>query len=317
VNYPLPSVTYPAIKQLLLSHLKAAVDLYIPDTWVLTQLKNYIPLYRAKDCRRILYVSAIAFRLSKVKNIPALEVASVLAQLIADIATRCCKFEPRLGAADEQDFTVQVVPPGWIHFELTEPKLASWLQHLTQTPLLLGVCRGEEQGKQGEKFPASPRHRVTASSASPLFTVQYAHTRCCSLLQMAQREGLISLRQTNWDTSSAFWLAVSPNPIPWLNSEQQLCLDHPAERALMAQMLALLDEFYCPCSSHQPINWHKAVLNLSQAFQTFYSGCQIWGEVKNQNISLSQARLGLVLITQSVLRLLLQDRLGVAALQQL
>jgi arginyl-tRNA synthetase len=134
---------------------------------------------------------------------------------------------------------------------------------------------------------------------------------------MAQREGLISLRQTSWHTSSAFWLAVSPNPIPWLNSGQQLCLEHPAERALIVQLLALLDELYCPRSSHQPINWHKAALDLSQTFQTFYSGCQIWGEVKNQNISLSQARLGLVLITQSVLRLLLQDRLGVVALQEL
>jgi len=307
-----------------------------------------------------LYVSAIAFQLSKVNSIPALEIASALAQLIGDISTRCCQFEPRLGAADEQGFTVQVVPPGWIHFELTEPKLASWLQHLTQAPLLLGRYQGEEQveqgkqgkqGEQGKKFPASPRHRVTASPSSssphsprrakpyaprpsplrspipkgdpepphlsPLFTVQYAHTRCCSLLQMANREGLITLKQTNWDTSSAFWLAVSPNPIPWLNSEQKLCLYHPAERALMAQLLALLDELYCPRSSHQPINLHKVALDLSQTFQTFYSSCQIWGEVKNQNISLSQARLGLVLITQSALRLLLQDRLGVAALQEL
>ncbi|WP_250124116.1 DALR anticodon-binding domain-containing protein [Chroococcidiopsis sp. CCMEE 29] len=309
MNYPLPSVTYPAIKQFLLSHLKVAVDLYIPNPWVLIQLKNYIPLYRAKDFRRVLYVTAIAFRLSKVKKIPALEIASALAQLIEDIATRCCQVESRLGAADERDFTVQVVPPGWIHFELTNPKLASWLQHLTQMPPELVICRGEEQGKQEEKFPAS--------SGSPLFAVQYAHARCCSLLQMAHREGLITLRQTNWDTSSAFWLAVSPNPIPWLNSGQQLCLDHPAERALIVQLLALLDELYCPRPSHQPINWHKAALDLSQTFQTFYSGCQIWGEVKNQNLSLSQARLGLVLITQSVLRLLLKDRLGVVALQEL
>jgi arginyl-tRNA synthetase len=48
-------------------------------------------------------------------------------------------------------------------------------------------------------------------------------------------------------------------------------------------------------------------------FLTFYSQCRIWGEVKTATPQLAQARLGLILATQPLLHLLLQDLLGVPA----
>lgn len=297
MNQTLPSVTYPSLKQLLLNRLQAALGLYVADASVLTQRDRHISLHRAKDNRRVLYVWAIALQLSEAKNMPALEIATAIATLIRGVGSNP-------GAAVSCDFTVQVVPPGWIHLELTEPAIAAWLQRLAQ-----GEKRsGGAGGAGGDSFsPLAPR-----PSATRMFAVQYAHARCCSLLQMADREGLITLTEPVLDTSAAVFHLVAPDPIPWLNSDQiRLC--HPAERAVIAQLLGLLDDLYCPCPSRQPIDWEKAALNLSQAFQTFYSCCRIWGEVKIQTIHLAQARLGLVMATQPVLRLLLQERLGVCA----
>ena len=287
MNYQLSSVKYLAIEQLLVRQLWATLQLYIFDRSVLTELKS-LTLKRIQQQQRVLYASAIALQLSSVLKLPAIDIAHALAELVCH-------------QTDGQDFTVQVVPPGWIYLELTESYLAAWLQHLTQAPPELEPRELERK--------SNPKSKIELS----LFAVQYAHARCCSLLQLAHREELISLKSTDSAHSSALWLAVTPLPILWLNGEQKLCLCHSGEWGLINQLWAILDELYCPNPSRQPPNWHKAALSLSQAFQTFYSYCRIWGEVKSQNLPLAQARLGLVLITQSVLRLLLQSKLGVVA----
>ena len=287
MNYQLSSVKYLAIEQLLVRQLWATLQLYIFDRSVLTELKS-LTLKRIQQQQRVLYASAIALQLSSVLKLPAIDIAHALAELVCH-------------QTDGQDFTVQVVPPGWIYLELTESYLAAWLQHLTQAPPELEPRELERK--------SNPKSKIELS----LFAVQYAHARCCSLLQLAHREELISLKLTDSAHSSALWLAVTPLPILWLNGEQKLCLCHSGEWGLINQLWAILDELYCPNPSRQPPNWHKAALSLSQAFQTFYSYCRIWGEVKSQNLPLAQARLGLVLITQSVLRLLLESKLGVVA----
>lgn len=285
MNHQLSSIKYLAIEQLLARQLWAALELYIFDRSLLNRLKSP-RLKRIQQQQRVLYVSAIALQLSSVLKLPAMDIAHALAELVCH-------------QTDGQGFTVQVVPPSWIYLELTESYLAAWLQHLTQAPLQL------EPGEMGR---SNPKSKLELS----LFAVQYAHARCCSLLQLAHREELISLKPTSAH-SSALWQAVAPLPIPWLNEEQKLCLCHSGEWSLIDRFCAILDELYCPYPSRQPPNWHKAALSLSQAFQTFYSYCRIWGEVKSQNLPLAQARLGLVLITQSVLRLLLQSKLGTVA----
>lgn len=298
MNHPLPSVTCLAIKQLLLSRLQVALGLYVSDDLLLKkQQERHIPLHRAKNDNRVLYVSGIALQLSGTMKIPPLEIATALSsKIIVNVANLACGAESSPGAPVSQDFTVQVVPPGWIHLELTEPKLAAWLQCLAQ---------GELKG-QGDKGTPS-------SSPSRLFAVQYAHARCCSLVRLAHGEGLIMLKEPELENTPTVFFAVAPNPIPWLNCDQKLRFCHPAEHALIAQLVGLLDELYYPCPSHHTVDWEKAALNLSQAFQNFYSCCRIWGEVKTQSLHLAQARLGLVIVTQAVLRLLLQDMLGVWA----
>lgn len=286
-------------KQLLLRWLETVIVLSSPDLAQLTQ-HQHISLYQAKGCTRFLYISPIAFHLSKAKKIPALEIANAIALLLDSQVEYCCR-QPT--SANLLQFTFEVVPPGWIHIEVTQPMLAAWLQQLIICPPQLENYREKEDCQ------------LTQTDTYRLFAAQYAHARCCSILQMAHREKLITLKELP-ETSSAVFLPVAPSPIPWLN-DQKLRYFHPAELALISQLLATLDDFYCSGTSRQLKIWEKAALNLSQIFQTFYSCCRIWGEVKMQTLELSQARLGLVMATQISLRLLLQDRLGVPALREL
>ena len=62
-----------------------------------------------------------------------------------------------------------------------------------------------------------------------LFAIQYAHARCCSLVLLAHREGLIKLREPLSDVSLAFRNVVSRQQIPWLNCDEKLRLNHPDE----------------------------------------------------------------------------------------
>ena len=268
--------------------------LYSPDL-VQSSQHQHISLYQAKGCSRFLYISPIAFHLSKVKKIPALEIANAIALLLDSQVEYCCRQPTSVNLVQ---FTFEVVPPGWIHLEVTQPMLAAWLQNMITYPPQLQNCREEDC-------------QLTQTDTHRLFAAQYAHARCCSLLQMAHREKLIILKELP-ETSSAVFLLVTPSPIPWLN-DQKLRYFHPAELALISQLLVTVDDFSGFGASRQLKIWEKAALNLSQVFQTFYSCCRIWGEVKMQTLELSQARLGLVMATQINLRLLLQDKLGVPA----
>lgn len=285
-----PSEINLAIKQLLVTRLQVALDLYIGAKY---PLKHHIGLNRSKQ-RLGGYICPIAQKLSKTLELPPLEIAIALAEIVCQ-------------QTDQPEFTVQVLDRGWIYLELTESYLAAWLQHLIQSPPSFPTWGAGGAGGAGGEKPFTPH-------PSSLFSIQYAHARCCSILQLAHTEELITLQPTDPDLGSALWLAVTPNPIPWRN--QQICLYHPAQLALISQLIAILDDLYCPKPSAQPINWYKAALNLSQASQTFYSQCRIWGEVKSQHKKLAQTRLGLVLITQSVLRLLLLQ-LGIIAPSEL
>ncbi|NEP58605.1 MAG: hypothetical protein F6K31_16565 [Symploca sp. SIO2G7] len=108
----------------------------------------------------------------------------------------------------------------------------------------------------------------------------------------------------------------SQSPIPWLKEAQgldgevlHLRLVHPAERRLIAQIIDVQDALI----NQSQLQGIKLARELSKAFEQFYSSCRIWGEVKSQAPQLAQARLGLVAVTQILLRSLLQEQLGILA----
>ncbi|MEH1893320.1 MAG: DALR anticodon-binding domain-containing protein [Nostoc sp.] len=307
MHYKLLVRKYTSIKQLLYSYLKKVISI---DTYKLENIcvkDEKIHLYKDRDEGRVLYISSVALRLSKSQNRKAMELASAIA---SDLSKTCGDV-----------FSVQIVPPGWIHFELTHSTLAAWLQSLA-----VGSLGGE--GEQGTIDAQYNSWRGCANDAgsiersrdaqyncpmpNSLFAVQYAHARCCSLVLMAHREGLIKLREPVPNTSAAFWSVIFPNPLPWLNCDRTLRLNHPGERRLIAELVQVVDNIECPDISGS-VKWEKVVLNLSQAFENFWSNCRIWGEVKITSPELAQARLGLLMATQSVLRYVLEEKLGVFA----
>ncbi|WP_044170028.1 DALR anticodon-binding domain-containing protein [Kamptonema formosum] len=278
----------PAIKLLLLGQLQEALSTCGTGPGTVESLEA-IPLHRPKDPARILYISALPLAMAKICHRPATEIAAELAAHLHAKTPASVSDAGQPPLHGELEIAVAAVPPGWLHFQLTEAGLANWLQFLTQLPVL------------GELPPPERPPQLSCEPAS-LFPAQYASARCCSLLRLAHREGLLALAQPHWH-------AIAPAPFPWLDTgalPSTLRLAHPAERRLISQLVAALDAKETPADC---LKWATA---LSQAFESFHSACRIWGEVKTQSPKLAQARLGLILATLSALRLLLY-RLGVPA----
>jgi hypothetical protein len=241
----------------------------------------------------ITYQSAIAYRLAVQLKQSAITIATQLLPHIQSESTEFFLFPDRLNPKLRQpDFTLQVKASGMILLELTDVGLAHWLHQMTQ------ISPVDTDTQPAPDFPNS------------LFAVQYSHARCCSLLQRANQEGLMTLMSLQSDTIPSLGRLSDPTPLPWLTESQQLQCCHPAEQALIAQLITTIDYFYTTAPSPQ---WPQLAHDLSQAFQQFYSQCQIWGTVKQQTPQLAQARLGLVWITQWLLQFILQEQLNVIA----
>ncbi|MDF2387204.1 glutamate acetyltransferase [Nostoc ellipsosporum NOK] len=293
-----------ALKQLLYRLLTNTLSIYTNKNNI--PLKEYKNLHlskgRYKD--RVLYISGMALWLSKSHNRNAMEIASAI---VSDL----------LGIGGGV-FTIQIVPPGWIYLELTDALLAAWLQSLA-VGSLEEAGEMEEMGEmreieRQEILITNPKCKVLNSSR--LFKIQYAHARCCSLVRLAQREGIIKLTEPPPDINSAFGSGIFTEQIPWLDCDQKLRLNHPNESCLITKLVQLVDDLMSPDLSPS-FDWEKAGVNLSQLFEDFSSKCRIWGEVKLCSPELAQARLGLVMVTQSVLRFLLVEKLSVFPLHEL
>lgn len=253
-----------------------------------------IPLQLLKDRWRTGYISAIALKLSRPQ---ALDLATEIAQQ--------CQTIQFFSGETQADFLIEVVPPAFIIFELTDAGLAHWLHHLTQTPL--------------SQVPR-PLSAKNTPPVGNLFPIQYSHARCCSLLRLAHRDQLICLTEPELDAAPTLWQFTTPNPIPWRTPAGKFQLVHPAERHLISQLLLTLDTLaaYGQQVEHKragdkPTNWLALAHQLSESFQQFYRHCRIWGEVKTETPELAQARLGLLVATQSLLRFLLENILETIA----
>nr|WP_255512169.1 DALR anticodon-binding domain-containing protein [Planktothrix sp. FACHB-1355] len=271
-------------------------------------------VYQFQDKTQILYVSPIALRLSKLSRIPTADLAGAIVDELYGLG------EERYPEI-KLYFTIKVAERGWIHWHLSDLAISAWLQGLVEgeglesqkSKVKSQKKKALGQGGRGEKVASVLSTEGVANQDSAIFTIQYAHARCCSLLRMAHREGAIALAEADAEMTPTHWCIVSPKPIPWLTGEKKLRLIHPAERTLISSLFVLLDTLYCPSSSGRAIDWQKIALDLGQTFETFYSRCRIWGEVKTEDPHLSQARLGLFAATQPFLRLLLEDFLAVSA----
>lgn len=275
---------YIAIKQLISSYLLDILSIYTLEGKFHSTQTGKFPLYQGRDDRRILYISGVALQLSKSHNQTPEEIASGIVS--------------HLSRQSADVVSVEMVPPGWIYLQLTDGFLATWLQSLL-------VTKVQEDGNMSIS-------KISKLNPSRLFMIQYAHARCYSLLLLAHREGLIQLTNICDDAQLSFASLTSAQQIPWLNDEQKLRLIHPAEGRLLSRLVTVIDNLQSP-DLNTRVNWEKLALDLSQAFESFWCQCRIWGEVKISDPNLAQARLGLMIATQSVLRSLLVSKLGAVA----
>ncbi|WP_413171380.1 DALR anticodon-binding domain-containing protein [Anabaena azotica] len=278
------------------------LSVYTKDEAILSIGKGKIPLYQDTDAEKVLYISSLGQQLSASKN---LDVTAIIRELAAYLSANCSEI-----------FTVQIVPPDWIHIKLTDLTLAWWLNNLTVDSSRLEMMKGEI-GRWGDgennillsaRCSLSPDSSFLRNNKKSFFTIQYAHARCCSLLRLAHQEELIQL--TNNDANVQCFL--SAQAIPWLNSDQTLRFYQLEEIRLLHQLVKMVDDLVVSDVSSS-VNWEKAALKLSQAFESFWCHCRIWGEVKIKSLELAQARLGLLIATQLVLRTVLETKLGVFA----
>ncbi|MBD2296170.1 anticodon-binding protein [Anabaena sphaerica FACHB-251] len=273
------------------------LSVYTKDEKILWIKKGKVPLYQGTDGKKILYISSVALQISAADNSKVMPIVSGIA---AHLSTTCGEI-----------FNVKIVPPALIHIELTDPTLAAWLDNLTG-----GVASLEKMGDwglgRGEEFLNScllpPASWERENKNQLLFDIQYTHARCCSLIQLADREGLIKLKKSISDDESF----IPAQPIPWLDCEQKLRFHQPDEVRLIHQLVKMVDDLVFPDSSSS-VYWETAAVKLSKAFDSFWCNCRIWGEVKTNSPELAQARLGLLIATQLVLRSVLETKLGVFA----
>jgi arginyl-tRNA synthetase len=123
---------------------------------------------------------------------------------------------------------------------------------------------------------------------NPVYYVQYAHARICSILREAQERGVG---------------AGGTNPAPNLDR-----LGEPDELALIRKLAELAEEIADAAERYEPHRMTRYAREIASVFHGFYTNCR----VLTDDAALTAARLSLVQATLTVLRTVLR-LLGVSA----
>lgn len=118
---------------------------------------------------------------------------------------------------------------------------------------------------------------VSESNNNPVFYVQYAHARICSILRNAKSEG------------------IDPGA---LKPQNLLKLTAPEERELILYLSSLTGEIVNAAITYDPARITHYVTELATRFHKFYAACRVMGE----NKELTLARLALTKATGTVIK---------------
>ncbi len=118
---------------------------------------------------------------------------------------------------------------------------------------------------------------VEQSNNNPVFYVQYAHARICSILRKLEEEGIVGIPVDK----VKMHMLVMPEELLLMKK----LADYPEEVALSAQTL-------------EPSRLTRYVLDVAAGFHSFYNACRVKGEEEE----LLQARLLLVNSTRTVIK---------------
>lgn len=118
---------------------------------------------------------------------------------------------------------------------------------------------------------------VREDSENPIYYVEYAHARICSLLRALAEEGTSVPRQADVDMS---------------------LLSGEAERALLKQIAQFCEEIKLAARDYDPSHINRYLQELAGCFHRFYTACRIKGEAPD----VQAARLKLADETRIVLK---------------
>ncbi len=128
---------------------------------------------------------------------------------------------------------------------------------------------------------------VREDSENPVYYVQYAHARICSLVQALAEEGV---------------------PVPQFADIDASLLSGEQEIDLIKQISALPEEIRYAARDYDPSRLNRYVIELAARFHRFYNACRIKGEAAD----IQKARLKLADATRQVIAICL-DIIGVSA----
>ena len=118
---------------------------------------------------------------------------------------------------------------------------------------------------------------VNESNSNPVYYVQYAYARICSIIRNLEAEG-IALRKTT--------------------REELASLSSKEERELIIHLSALTDEIIASAKAYDPAKITHYVEEVATKFHKFYSACRVKGEDE----PLMMARLSLCKATGIVIK---------------
>lgn len=118
---------------------------------------------------------------------------------------------------------------------------------------------------------------VSETNSNPVYYVQYAYARICSILRNLAEDGI-----TRRDCSA----------------EELSMLNSPEERELIIHISALTDEIIQSAKTYDPARLTHYVNELATKFHKFYAVCRVKGEDEK----LTQARLNLCYATGTVIK---------------
>ncbi|MBQ1546336.1 MAG: arginine--tRNA ligase [Clostridia bacterium] len=122
---------------------------------------------------------------------------------------------------------------------------------------------------------------VAQDNQNPVYYVQYAHARICSILSALAADG------------------IQPRDC---TDEELALLTAPEEKELIDHLAAYTKEVILAAKSYDPTKVTKYVTQLATLFHKFYNACRVKGEDE----SLMQARLTLCIAVRAVIRNVLE-----------
>lgn len=117
---------------------------------------------------------------------------------------------------------------------------------------------------------------VEQSSQNPVYYVQYAHARICSILRNLSAEGIEPRKCTK---------------------DQLTLLKAPEERELIRRISEFTGEIEASAKSYDSVRITRYVYDVATLFHKFYNSCR----VKNDNADLMQARIALCIAAKTVI----------------